>query len=282
MNIKENINYAIKILKENKIEEPILISKILLSYYLNVSKEYLIIHQEDKVEEKVEEEYKNAINKIIKGIPIQYIIRKQEFMKLNFLVNEYVLIPRADTEILVEEVIEYSKNINNKNIKILDLCTGSGAIGISIAKYISNSFVTVSDISKDAIEVAKINAKNNNVNDRIKFINSNLFEKIEEKFDIIVSNPPYIETDNISKLDIKVQNEPIIALDGGIDGLDFYKKIAMQAYKYLNKNGYLFLEIGYNQRKSVTDILKNTERYNNIQCIKDLSGNDRVIKTIKR
>lgn len=280
MNIKENINYAIKKLRENKIEEPVLTAKILLSFFLGVSKEYLIINQEERVIEQVEQKYKKAIDKIIKGYPIQYITQKQEFMKLNFHVNENVLIPRADTEILVEEVIKYAIIINKEKINILDLCTGSGAIGISLAKYITNSFVTMSDISIEALEVARINVKNNNVENKTKIIQSNLFENIQAKFDIIVSNPPYIEKNEISKLDINVQNEPLIALDGGIDGLDFYRKIADNANNYLNENGLLFLEIGYNQKESVTSIIENTNMYKNIECTKDLSGNNRVIKAI--
>lgn len=278
MNIKENINNAIKKLNEKKIEEPILTSKILLSFFLGVSKEYLIINQEEKLKEEIEQKYKIAIDKIIKGYPIQYITQKQEFMKSNFYVNENVLIPRADTEILVEEVIKYATTINKEKINILDLCTGSGAIGISLAKHIPNAFITMSDISKEALEVAKINAKNNNV--ETKIIHSNMFEKIQGKFDIIVSNPPYIETEEIKKLNINVQNEPIIALDGGIDGLDYYRKIAIQASDYLKKDGYLFLEIGYNQKESVTNIIENTKMYKNIECIRDISGNNRVIKAI--
>ena len=280
MNIKENINYAIKKLKESKIEEPLLTAKILLSFFLGVTKEYLIINQEESVMEEVVQKYKIAIDKIIKGCPIQYITQNQEFMKLNFYVNEDVLIPRADTEILVEEVIKYAKTINKEKINILDLCTGSGAIGISLAKYISNSFVTMSDISIEALEVARINAKNNNVENKTRIIKSNLFENIQGKFDIIASNPPYIEREEISKLDINVQNEPVIALDGGIDGLDFYRKIADNANNYLNENGLLFLEIGYNQKESVTNIIENSKKYINAECIKDLSGNDRVVKTI--
>ena len=280
MNIKENIDNAIKILRKNEIEEPILISKILLSFFLGVTKEYLIINQEEKLNKEIEQKYKIAINKIIKGYPIQYITKNQEFMKLKFFVNENVLIPRADTEILVEEVIKCAKTINKEIINILDLCTGSGAIGISLAKYISNSFITMSDISCEALDVALINAKNNNVENKTQIIQSNLFEKIKGKFDIIVSNPPYIEKNEISKLDLNVQNEPVIALDGGIDGLNFYRKIANDAYKYLNENGYLFLEIGYNQKETVTNIIEKTNMYKNIECIKDLSGNDRIVKTI--
>lgn len=199
-------------------------------------------------------------------------------MKMNFFVNEDVLIPRPDTEILVEEVIEITKRLTRP--KILDLCTGSGAIAISIAKYAENAVLFASDISKNAIEVAKKNAKANNVEDKIEFIESNLFEKIPQtKFDIIVTNPPYIKRSEISKLDIDVQNEPNIALDGGIDGLDFYRKIANKAYDYLKYNGYLCMEIGYDQKEFVLDILNYENRYSNTYSKKDLYGNDRIIVT---
>ncbi len=199
-------------------------------------------------------------------------------MKMNFFVNEDVLIPRPDTEILVEEVIEITKRLTRP--KILDLCTGSGAIAISIAKYAENAVLFASDISKNAIEVAKKNAKANNVEDKIEFIESNLFEKIPQtKFDIIVTNPPYIKRSEISKLDIDVQNEPNTALDGGIDGLDFYRKIANKAYDYLKYNGYLCMEIGYDQKEFVLDILNYENRYSNTYSKKDLYGNDRIIVT---
>lgn len=199
-------------------------------------------------------------------------------MKMNFFVNEDVLIPRPDTEILVEEVIEITKRLIRP--KILDLCTGSGAIAIAIAKYAQNAIVYASDISKNAIEVAKKNAKTNGVQDRIEFIESDLFESIPQtKFDIIVTNPPYIKKDEISKLDLEVQNEPKIALDGGIDGLDFYRKISSKAYDYLKYNGYLCMEIGYDQKESVLDILDYENRYSDTYCKKDLYGNDRIIVT---
>ena len=162
----------------------------------------------------------------------------QEFMKMNFYVDENVLIPRSDTEILVEEVINISKKINAK--KILDLCTGSGAIAISLAKYIENSEITAVDISKKALEIARTNAKNNDVENQITFVESDLFKNLkEDKYDVIVSNPPYIKREVIKKLNKDVQKEPIIALDGGYDGLDFYRKIINESEKYLKFNGYL-------------------------------------------
>ena len=165
----------------------------------------------------------------------------------------------------------------DQNIRILDLCTGSGAIGISLAKYIKNSKVTMSDISENAVEIANKNAIKNEVKDRCSFINSDMFENINEKYDIIVSNPPYIETDEIKKLTKDVQNEPIQALDGGKDGLTFYRKIAEDAPEFLNIHGFLCLEIGYNQKQKVKQILEKQKRYINVYCKKDLCENDRVV-----
>lgn len=197
---------------------------------------------------------------------------------MNFYVNEDVLIPRPDTEVLVEEVIEITKRLTRP--KVLDLCTGSGAIAISIAKYAQNADLFASDISKNAIEVAKKNARTNGVQDRIEFMESDLFESIPQmKFDIIVTNPPYIKKDDISKLDKEVQSEPHMALDGGIDGLEFYRKISGKAYDYLKYNGYLCMEIGYDQKDSVIDILDYENRYSGTYSKKDLYGNDRIIVT---
>ncbi len=219
MNIKQALEYGIKLLKENDIDEPILKSRIILSDILNQNKEYLMVYELEEVDEDLLNIFKEDISKLCKHIPIQYITNKQEFMGLEFYVDENVLIPQPDTEILVEEVIGIVKK--EQKIKILDLCTGSGAIGISIAKNIENCEITLSDISNDALNVAKQNCINNRIENEIKIIHSDLFENIEGKFDIIVSNPPYIKSDVIRTLDKEVQNEPILALDGGKDGLRY-------------------------------------------------------------
>lgn len=196
-------------------------------------------------------------------------------MKLNFYVDENVLVPRPDTEILVEEVIKIVKK--QKKEQILDLCTGSGAIGISIAKYVASSNVVLADISKEALQVAKKNAKQNGVEKQITLIQSNLFEKIQTTFDIIVSNPPYIRSKVIKTLQKEVQQQPQIALDGGEDGLFFYRDIIKKAKQYLKPNGYLCLEIGYDQKESVIGLLEESNQYQEIENKKDLSENDRVI-----
>lgn len=277
MNIKQALEYGIELLKENNIDEPILKTRIILANILNESKEYLIIHEKNELSKDLEKLYITNIQKICKGIPLQYIINKQEFMGLEFYVDENVLIPQPDTEILVEEVIDISKREGKKNI--LDLCTGSGAIGISIANSISECNITLSDISKDALEVAKENCIKHKVEDRVTIIQSDLFENIDEnnKFDIIVSNPPYIKTDVIKTLDKEVQNEPILALDGGEDGLKIYRRIVNEAYKFLENDGYLCLEIGYDQKDEVIKLIEQTGEYKDIYSKKDLADNDRII-----
>ena len=197
-------------------------------------------------------------------------------MKMDFYVDENVLIPRPDTEILVEEVIKIASRMNKP--KILDLCTGSGAIAISIAKNVPDAEVYGIDISSKAIEVAKKNGKQLGV--KVKFIKSNLFDKLEKnKFDIIVSNPPYIKKDIMKSLSEEVRKEPELALDGGIDGLDFYRKITKQAIDYLKFGSYLCYEIGYDQKEEVIDIINEQGNYSKPYCKKDLGGNDRVIVT---
>lgn len=275
MNIEEILKKEINNLKQNNIENSTLKAKILLANILNVKKEYLLIHSEEEIKQEDKIKYENCIKELIKGKPLQYITNKQEFMGLDFYVDENVLIPQPDTEILVEKAIEIAET-TQKN-KILDMCTGSGCIAISLAKKINNAQIIAVDISNNALNVANKNAINNNVENKIKFINSDMFNNIEEKFDIIVSNPPYIETETINKLEIEVQNEPHLALDGGIDGLKFYKIIANNAFKYLNENGYLLLEIGYNQQNSVTQLLQDIGKYKNIETVKDLGGNYRVV-----
>lgn len=276
MTIKETVRKGMIILKTNNVTEPNIKSRLIMQFVLNKPREYLVVYDKEKLTLRQEVNYFKAIKKLCNGIPIQHITNRQEFMKMTFFVDENVLIPRPDTEILVEEVIKIAKKINAK--KILDLCTGSGAIAISLAKYIDKSNITAVDISDKALNVAKLNAKNNEVEDRITFVESDLFENLKkEKYDIIVSNPPYIKKEVLKKLDKEVQKEPKLALDGGYDGLDFYRKIIKNADEYLKFNGYLCFEIGYDQKEDVENLLKEQEKYANITCKKDLCDNDRVV-----
>ena len=281
MNIQELRKIGRDKLVENNIDDVYIKIDSLLKFVLKMNKTELIVNQENELSKKDENKFLKHIEEIINGKPIQYITKVQEFMNLKFYVDENVLIPQPDTEILVEEVMKKINEIKEKKIiKILDLCTGSGTIAISIKKYFNDNVeVYATDISEKAIKIAKKNAKNNDV--KVKFILSDMFENIKENdFDIIVSNPPYIESKTISTLSKEVQNEPKIALDGGEDGLEFYKIIAQNADKFLKEKGQILLEIGYNQKESVMKIFENTRKYFCISCIKDLSNNDRVLKFV--
>lgn len=273
MKIKELRKYGnINLINEDAYK----ISKLLLMSILNVNETYLIINDENDVPIEKEQEFIKAVEKINIGYPVQYITNSQQFYGLDFYVDENVLIPQPDTEVLVENVIEIANR--NEDIKsILDICTGSGAVGISLAKFIKNVQVDLTDISTDALAIANKNAIANCVSKKCSFIKSDMFDNLNKKYDIIVSNPPYIETDVIKQLSKEVQNEPLIALDGGKDGLYFYKKIANEAYKFLNSNGFLALEIGFNQKDAVIRILEQTGEYKDIYCLKDFGKNDRVI-----
>ena len=307
MKLQELIQNSKYELDSLNVEDADIKLKILIEYVFKISKEKLILKYKDEINNKKVEEFRKLLKKLENGIPIQYIINNQEFMGLNFYVDEDVLIPQPDTEVLVEEVIKYcnelrnnepedketnkdykeniekepiinkeDKNINKKTIKILDLCTGSGIIGISIYKYLENVEIYASDISQKALNIAEKNTNLNNA--KINFINSDMFENIHIKdFDIIVSNPPYIESKVIKSLSKEVQNEPKLALDGGEDGLKFYRSILENANDYLRKNGAIFLEIGYDQKEKIEEILKSYKIYKETKCIKDFGGNNRVI-----
>lgn len=282
MKIKELINYGKKVLSENKIEDSNIIARNLAEYILQIDRAKIITNDEKQVKEEDKHRYYLALIEIVQGMPIQYITNEQEFMKINFYVNENVLIPQPDTEILVEEVIKISKDIDKK-ISILDMCTGSGCIGISLSKNISNSYITMVDKSDKALEVAKINCdKNLSDNRNINIIKSDMFKNIKEKFDFIISNPPYIKTTKIKTLSKQVQKEPKMALDGGEDGLKFYKILINEGYKFLNDGGYLCLEIGFDQKEEVAKLIEQNGNYDSIYAKKDLAGNDRIIVASKK
>ncbi len=243
---------------------------------LGLSKMELTICEEQELTNKQKEQLDSDMDLLLQHIPVQYIVQEQEFMKLPFYVNEHVLIPQPDTEILVESIVE---QYADKDVTILDLCTGSGAIAISVAHYLPKANIVATDISKDALAVAQRNATTLQVADRIQFYQADIWEGLpSQKWDVIVSNPPYIESAVIPTLALEVQKEPHIALDGGEDGLYFYKNIITKAPHYLQEKGTLFLEIGYNQKEAVEQIAIQTKQYTEIIHKTDLEGNDRVIE----
>lgn len=273
MDIKNALELANKEFVTANIDNYFFETRELMAVTLGKTKEWLMSNINYELSNFEYEKFVRLKERRIEGEPLQYILGEQYFMGLRFLVNNNVLIPRADTEILVYKVLEV---LNNKSgTKILDMCTGSGCIAISLAKSMNDIKVCASDISAHAIMLARENAKINDVD--VEFYTSNLFEKIpEQKFDIIVSNPPYISENEMKELAKDVLMEPKLALDGGEDGLKFYREISKEAIKYLSDDGILVFEIGYNQAKAVTNILKELS-YKDIELIKDYSNNDRVL-----
>lgn len=271
---------GIDIIKQRKFNFPSLDAELILSYIIQKDRIYLHLNRKKEVSDDIKEKFYQLAVKRNEGYPLQYITNSQEFMGLDFYVQEGVLIPRPDTETLVELVIDIAKEkYNNQSIKILDLGTGSGAIGISLAYYLKNSLVTAIDISDIALETTNINIEKHNLCN-IKVIKGNIFEEIlsDEKFNFVVSNPPYIEKDTIKNLQREVSYyEPSLALDGGIDGLDYYRRIAELFKGIHEKNGVLVVEIGNEQKKSVEKIFENIGLFKTIETHKDLSGNDRVV-----
>ena len=276
MTIKQAITKGMIMLKSNNVESPKLKARLLLQYVLDKPRQYIIVYDNKEIDKQQQWQYFVNIEKLTKGIPLQHITHRQEFMKMDFFVDENVLIPRPDTEILVEEVIKIAQKYNSP--RILDLCTGSGAIAISLKKFVPNADITAVDISEKALEIAQKNAEK--LEAKINFVKSDLLDKLDnKKFDIIVSNPTYIRKDEIKKLSEEVQKEPKIALDGGEDGLDIYRIIAEQAINYLKTGSFLCFEIGYNQKNDVIKIIEDEQNYKNTYCKKDLYGNDRIIIT---
>ena len=261
-----------------KIEEAKIDARLLLEYTCKTDRNALYLKGDAEVSDTEKKSYMELISKRAEHIPLQHLTGEQEFMGLTFAVNKHVLIPRQDTECLVEIVL---KNLHD-GMQILDMCTGSGCILISLLHY-SNDCVGVGvDLSEEALKVATHNAERigSNGNQKemnISFVHSDLFEKVEGKFDIIVSNPPYIKTEVIDTLMPEVKDfEPVMALDGTEDGLEFYRRIIVDAKKYLNRGGQLFFEIGYDQGEDVRNLMSDNG-YEDVVVAKDLAGLDRVV-----
>ena len=281
MNIGEILIVAYKILKKVEIESYLLDSQLLLGKVLNKDKLFIMVNRDFSLSQKQEDEFYRLIKLRESKMPTKYILGDCEFMGMNFIVKPGVLIPRADTEVLVEEVI---KNMREKAYtKVCDVCSGSGAIGLAIAEFVSEAKVLMYDISAEALAVAKLNIEKFDLSKRVHVEFSDLLKvAISQniKFQVVVSNPPYIRETVIPTLMEDVKNyEPYIALSGGRDGLDFYRRITEESLMVLEKGGLLAFEIGYDQSEDVMSILSQWG-FKDIECIKDLSGNDRVIKGI--
>lgn len=284
--IQQLLEHGVAVLESEHIQNPFLDTQLLLGYSLNVDKVYIYTHRDEVVDKEYVENFLDLLDKRRKGYPLQYILGTQEFMGLSFEVGEGVLVPRPDTEVLVESIIEIAKTedfIDRDQLRILDIGTGSGAITLSLAYYIRNSKVFSVDISDKALEIAKKNSERLGLDHKVTFLKGDLFNPIkrldgEMKFDIIVSNPPYIPSGEIDSLQKEVAKyEPRLALDGGIDGLDFYRKIVCKSPLFLDNKGLLAFEIGYNQGNSLKNLLHENKGFKNIIIRKDLAGHDRVV-----
>jgi release factor glutamine methyltransferase len=271
MNRKEAYELGIKTLTEAGIEEAKSDTLLLLEGVCHVTRNDVLVHGEALLEEAVADAYMAALQKRCTHIPVQHITGVQNFMGLDFTVNEHVLIPRFDTEILVEEVMKYLHD----GFSILDMCTGSGCILLSLLKYSNNCKGLGVDISADALVIANMNKEKLGI--EASFIESNLIEQVEGKYDIIVSNPPYIRSDVIPTLMKEVrEHEPVLALDGTKDGLFFYREIVKESPAYLNGGGMLFFEIGYDQAEEVRHLMEEAG-FKDVTVVKDFAGLDRVV-----
>lgn len=242
----------------------------LLEFVTGMNRALYFLEKYNRPSDEEIRKFEELLEKRISHIPLQHITGRQEFMGLDFIVSEDVLCPRQDTETLVESVLEYTSGR-----KVLDVCTGSGCIAVALMKLGNASCCDAVDLSEAALDIAKQNAELNDVS--INFIKSDMFEKIDGKYDIIVSNPPYIRPDVIETLMLEVrEHEPLMALDGGSDGLDFYRIIAAQSKEHLEENGILAVEIGYDQWEDVSELFRQNG-FRDIVRIKDLSQNDRVV-----
>ncbi len=308
--VKEILVMAESALKEAGCMDPKLDAERLFQYQYNLDNTGLFLMKPKMLDQKEAEKYFELVDFRLAGMPLQYITGSQEFMGLSFKVNENVLIPRQDTETLVENALEYMKQADikqaeepdpvngkmkkNKKMKpmhtgewkVLDLCCGSGAIGISLIHYSVEAGkkikVTAADVSQKAISVAIDNAAKLQVNKQMNFVHGDLFQPLKkrfskQKFDLIVTNPPYIKSEVIPTLQREVKDhEPMLALDGGEDGLDFYKIIMLEAKDFLEKGGVLMMEIGHDQGAEIAEIFDKSQNYSKFKMVKDLAGHDRV------
>jgi release factor glutamine methyltransferase len=289
MTVLESLNQTTNRLRNHRIENPRLNAELLLARSLNLSREGLYRYLPEPVQEPEKEVLEGLIRRRISGEPLQYILEHQEFWSIDFKVDPRVLIPRPETELLIEQSLPILSKISLKrNPSVLEIGTGSGAIAIALAKQVRNIFLIATDISRDALVLAKENAESASVQDRIKFVNGDLFgpfhpPKWKAPFDLILSNPPYISRTKINTLAKEVKDyEPRIALDGGEDGLALYRRIIPEAPSYLREGGWLLLEIALGQSKVVSEMIEKGGDFLKPVCIPDLSGIGRVVKAQKK
>ena len=271
MTYQEAVKNGEKVLNLANVSDAKVDAWMLFEMACKVDRNFYYLHMDEDITAEQQKEYEIALKKRAEHIPLQYITGEQEFMGLKFKVNSNVLIPRQDTEVLVEEAL---KRIQ-PGMRVLDMCTGSGCIAVSIAKNVPHIEMHAVDISKQALNVAKDNAKLNEVS--VEFERSDLFDYVTGKYDVIVSNPPYIPTSEIPKLMPEVGSfEPVEALDGKEDGLYFYRKIIAECKEYLNPDGMIFFEIGYEQGADVSALLQEAG-FSQVAVVKDLAHLDRVV-----
>ncbi|NLT94353.1 MAG: peptide chain release factor N(5)-glutamine methyltransferase [Clostridia bacterium] len=251
-------------------------AELLLAKATGFSRAKLLAYPELKLADNEAARFRKLIELRKNDEPLQYLLGQTSFMGLDFIVNKHVLIPRSDTEVLVEHTLNLAAETEGP-LSILDLCTGSGAIAISLAKYLPQALVTAVDISPAALEVAKSNARLNGVADRVQFLQGDLFAPVvENSFNIITANPPYISSAEMADLPGDVKKEPALALWGGTDGLDFYRRITGEGKKFLANHGWLIMEIGWKQGRKVKEMLINNG-FTHCQVIRDWAGHDRVV-----
>lgn len=289
MTVLEILNWAARYLKDHHIENPRLNAELLMAYSLQENRESLYMRLKEPLGEEQRDTFERLVQRRISGEPIQYILGKQQFWSIDFKVDPRCLIPRPETELLVEETVSILSRYPSSEIpRVLEIGTGSGAIAIALAKEVKEVDIIATDISRDALSLAKENATSLGLLSKIRFLQANLFEPFSnlrgrEPFFIILSNPPYIARPEIKKLSREVKDfEPLIALDGGEDGLDYYRRIISQAPHYLKRGGWLLLEVGNNQADSVSEMIEADRRFQKPQCVKDLSGIQRVVKAQRK
>jgi release factor glutamine methyltransferase len=283
--IRNSLKSAIAVLKKSEIEFPEINAITLLAYVLSCEKTVLYTKPDDIVDEADFTRYNELIDRRASHVPLQYITQQVEFMSLNFIVDERVLIPRPETEILVETVIKKTDNKlhHDRRITIIDIGTGSGNIAISLAKNISNIRIYAGDISLRALAVANENVQKHDVTDKIHLLHGNVFDAFNidvknEQVDFVVSNPPYVSKSESKNLEPElIDHEPLLALIGGEDGLCIYKQIIKDAAGWIKPGGYLIIEIGETQAGSIIKLMQNELYYDEIEIINDLQGKERII-----